>query len=67
MVHLLVRCLAVVSQRCGTDRERGASAVEYGLLAAGITGAFVVGTAGFNGALAAVFHQALDAIPATTP
>ena len=47
------------------ERERGASAVEYGLLAAAVTGAFLVGTAGFNGALAAIFRTALGAIPGT--
>lgn len=41
--------------------------MEYGLLAAAVTGAFVVGTAGFNGALAEIFQRALDGLGATTP
>ncbi len=55
----------VIRERAQGDQ--GASAVEYGLLAAAVTGAFIVGTAGFNGALAAVFRQALNGLGATTP
>ncbi len=47
--------------------DSGASAVEYGLLAAAVTAAFVAGTAGFNGVLAGVFQHALDGLGATTP
>jgi Flp pilus assembly pilin Flp len=47
--------------------DRGASAVEYGLLAAAVTTAFLVGTAGFNGVLGEVFQKALDGLGATVP
>jgi Flp pilus assembly pilin Flp len=55
------------------DRERGASAVEYGLLAAGITAAFLVGAIGLQAVSKAVFDSAVtsverdDTAPAATP
>ena len=56
-----------------TERERGASAVEYGLLAAGVTAAFLVGAIGLQAASKAVFDSAVtsverdDTAPAATP
>ena len=57
----------------GLDRERGASAVEYGLLVAGVTAAFLVGAIGLQAVSKAVLDQAVtsvqqdDTAPAATP
>ena len=43
-------------------RDRGASAVEYGLLVAGITATFLVGAIGLQSAAKAVFDQAVTSV-----
>jgi len=43
-------------------RERGASAVEYGLLVAGVTATFLVGAIGLQAASKAVFDQAVTSV-----
>jgi Flp pilus assembly pilin Flp len=54
-------------------RERGASAVEYGLLVAGVTAAFLVGAIGLQAVSKAVLDQAVtsvqqdDTAPPATP
>ena len=44
------------------DRDRGASAVEYGLLAAGISAAFLVGAIALQSATKAVFDQTVTSV-----
>jgi Flp pilus assembly pilin Flp len=39
------------------NRERGASAVEYGLLVAGVVAAFLIGAVGLQAAVGAVMGQ----------
>ena len=43
-------------------RERGASAVEYGLLVAGVTATFLVGAIGLQAVSKAVFDQAVTSV-----
>jgi Flp pilus assembly pilin Flp len=43
-------------------RDRGASAVEYGLLVAGITAAFLVGAIALQGVSKAVFDQTVTSV-----
>ena len=49
---------------CGTPagRELGASAVEYALVAAGITATFLIAALGLQGAVAQVFGHAVSAV-----
>lgn len=50
------------ARRSRTDRDRGASAVEYGLLAAGISAAFLVGAIALQSASKAVFDQTVTSV-----
>jgi Flp pilus assembly pilin Flp len=43
-------------------RERGAAAVEYGLLAAGVVGAFLIGAIGLQAVSGAVLDQTVTSI-----
>ena len=43
-------------------RDRGASAVEYGLLVAGITAAFLVGAIGLQSVTKVVFDQTVTSV-----
>lgn len=49
MLQLFVTLSTIVSGRLDTDRERGATAVEYGLIVA-LIAAIIVGVVGFLGA-----------------
>ena len=59
--------------RTHLPRERGASAVEYGLLVAGVTATFLVAAIGLQSVSKAVFDQTAtsieqdDTAPAATP
>ena len=48
-------------------RERGASAVEYGLLVAGVTAAFLIGAIGLQSVSKAVFDQAVTSVEQDDP
>jgi Flp pilus assembly pilin Flp len=43
-------------------RDRGASAVEYGLLVAGVAGTFLVGAIGLQGAVGALIGSAVSSV-----
>lgn len=48
-----------------TDSERGASAVEYGLLIAGIAALIVVVVFAFGGALSGIFTDTCNSVAGT--
>jgi Flp pilus assembly pilin Flp len=46
-----------MASRRHANRDRGATAVEYGLLVAGVVAAFLIGAIGLQAAVGAVMHQ----------
>jgi Flp pilus assembly pilin Flp len=49
------------------NRDHGATAVEYGLLVAGVVGAFLLGAVGLQAAVGAVMGQQVDHIEQNDP